>query len=83
MTWFMGIDIGSGTSKGVITENGRLSAQHWLPTGFNYLTAAETLKTELLAKADLRPEDITRTITTGHGEDIITFSDGHISDMQC
>lgn len=83
MTWFMGIDIGSGTSKGVITENSRLFAQHFLPTGFNYLTAAETLKTELLAKADLHPEDITCTITTGHGEDIIPFSDDHIADMRC
>jgi predicted CoA-substrate-specific enzyme activase len=83
MTWFMGIDIGSGTSKGIITENSRLSAHHWVPTGFNYLTAAETLQTELLAKAGLHPEDITRAMTTGHGSDIIPFRDDHIADMRC
>jgi predicted CoA-substrate-specific enzyme activase len=82
MTWFMGIDIGSSTSKGVITENGSLSAYHLLPSGVNYRAAAQKLRDELLAKAGLQAEDIVRTITTGHGKDIIPFDNQHVADMQ-
>jgi activator of 2-hydroxyglutaryl-CoA dehydratase len=73
MAWFMGIDIGSRTSKGIITENGSPSAYHLIPTGANYRVAAEKLREELLTKVGLRREDIARTVTTGHGADIILF----------
>ncbi len=83
MTWFMGIDIGSRTSKGVITKDGNLESYHILASGVNYRAAAEKLREELFLKASLCTEDITRTITTGHGSGIITFSDQHIADIQC
>jgi len=47
MAWFMGIDIGSGTSKGVITEDGKSKAYHLLPSGANYRVAAQKLGEEL------------------------------------
>ena len=50
MAWFMGIDIGSGTSKGVITEDGKLLAYHLLPSGSNYKVAAQKLREELRPK---------------------------------
>lgn len=83
MAWFMGIDIGSRTSKGVITENGSLSVYHMLASGTNYLEIAQKLRNELLATAGLKTEDVSRTITTGYGLGVISFSDQHISDMQC
>jgi predicted CoA-substrate-specific enzyme activase len=83
MTWFMGIDIGSGTSKGVITEGGKLLAYHLLASGIKYRMTAQKLRDELLEKADLSAEDITRTVTTGHGADIIPFSSQHIDDIKC
>lgn len=83
MAWFMGIDIGSRTSKGIITENGSPSVYHLVPTGANYRTAAEKLRKELLTKVGLRVEDITRTVTTGHGADIILFSNQHVADIKC
>lgn len=79
----MGIDIGSRTSKGVIIRDGSLSASHTLASGINYLEIAQKLRNELLAKAKLKTGDISRTITTGHGSGVISFSDQHISDMQC
>jgi len=53
MAWFMGIDIGSCTSKGVITADGVLSAFHMLSSGINYRQTAQTLREELLEKANL------------------------------
>jgi predicted CoA-substrate-specific enzyme activase len=83
MTWFMGIDIGSGTSKGVITKDSKLEVYHILTSGVNYRMSSLKLREELLAKAGLGVEDITRTVTTGHGSGIIPFSNRHVADMQC
>jgi len=83
MAWFMGIDIGSGTSKGVITKDGKLEVYHILASGVNYRMASLKLREELLAKAGLGVEDIERTVTTGHGAGVILFSNRHVADMQC
>ncbi len=83
MTWFMGIDIGSGTSKGVITEDGKLKAYQLLPSGINYRATAQRLRDELLAQAGLSPEDIAYTVATGHGADSIHFNDEQVADIRC
>jgi len=83
MAWFMGIDIGSGTSKGIITEDGKLKVYHLLTSGINYRMTAQRLMEKLLTKADLQAEDIACTVTTGHGADIIPFNNQHVDDIQC
>ncbi len=83
MSWFMGIDIGSCTSKGVIIGDGTLSIYHILQSGINYKQAARTLREELLKKANLEQEEITATVTTGHGGDDISFGDWQVTDMRC
>ncbi len=83
MAWFTGIDIGSGTSKGVITKDGKLEVYHMLASGVNYRMVSQKLREELLAKAGLCAEDIARTVTTGHGAGIIPFGNQHVADIQC
>ena len=83
MSWFMGIDIGSETSKGVITNDGKLKAHHLLLSGANYRIAAEKLSEELLAKVGLSPEDITYTIATGQGSSNAPFSNQQVTDIRC
>jgi predicted CoA-substrate-specific enzyme activase len=83
MAWFMGIDIGSGTSKGVITRDGKLVVYHILNSGVNYRNVSLRLREELLTKAGLSVEDIACTVTTGHAAGLIPFSNHHVADMQC
>ena len=83
MAWFMGVDIGSGTSKGVITENGKLLTYHLLPSGANYTAAAQKLRKELLAKAELSPEDISYAIATGFGAGSASFCGQVVADLRC
>jgi len=83
MAWFMGIDIGSGTSKGVITKDGKLLAYHLLPSGANYRVAAQKLREELLAKAGLIPENIASTVVTGYGAGSAPFSSHEVADLRC
>ena len=83
MPYFMGIDIGSGTSKGVITRNGELLAYHLLSSGVNYRMVAQKLREELLTKASLSPEDIAYIIATGQGSSRVPFSNQQITDIRC
>ncbi|MBN2238421.1 MAG: hypothetical protein JW712_01500 [Dehalococcoidales bacterium] len=79
----MGIDIGSSTSKGVITEDGTLSAHHVLQSGINYRQAAMKLREELLKKASLAENDIAGIVTTGHAGDDISFGSRQVADIRC
>jgi predicted CoA-substrate-specific enzyme activase len=83
MSWYLGIDIGSGTSKGVLINNGGFSASHILDSGFDYRATVQRLTDELLEKTGLLPEDIDHTVTTGRGDGILPFSAKHVTDMQC
>ncbi len=67
MSYIVGVDIGSRTSKAVLTRDGKLVTAHILPSGTNYRTAATRLIRELLAKAGVSASDVARTAATGHG----------------
>ena len=83
MTYYMGIDIGSSTSKGVITCDGKLEAYHLLLSGINYKTVARKLAEELLEKAGLSRENIACTVATGQGSANVEFSDRQVVDIRC
>lgn len=83
MSWFMGIDIGSAYSKGVLTRDFDLIASHIIRSGANYRTSAEAIRTELLGQIDLSSDDIANTIATGSGADNVYFASHKASDMVC
>jgi predicted CoA-substrate-specific enzyme activase len=83
MPYFMGIDIGSGSSKAVITENGKLLAYHLLPSGINYRTVSQQLRDELLDKTGLSSGDVACIVATGQGSANVPFSDQEITDIRC
>jgi predicted CoA-substrate-specific enzyme activase len=83
MAWFMGIDIGSVTSKGVITRDGELLAYHVILSGTNHGAAAEKVREALLAKAKLSPEDIAYTVASGCGARNVCFAAERSADMVC
>jgi predicted CoA-substrate-specific enzyme activase len=83
MANFMGVDIGSVTSKGVIISGASTEAAVIIPSGSNYRTAAEKVRDELLQKSGLKPGDISFTVVTGHGTGNIPFGDKKVADMRC
>lgn len=83
MAWFMGIDIGSEASKGVLTENGKSMAEETLPSGYKYGEAAESLKRGLLEKAGISFDDVEFTVATGQGRDSVQFSNDTADDIRC
>jgi len=83
MTWFMGIDIGSAYSKGVILKDSELAAYYIIPSGSNYQTAAETIRKELLRQANLTQDDIADVVATGTGAANVTFASHSASEIIC
>jgi predicted CoA-substrate-specific enzyme activase len=83
MSWFMGIDIGSAYSKGVIIKDFQVVASHIMTSGANYRTSAETIRADLVRKADLTHDDIANTVATGSGGDNVYFASQKASDIVC
>lgn len=83
MSWFIGIDIGSAYSKGVITRDFELVASHVRISGANYRTSADVIRTELVRQVNLNQCDITNTVATGVGADNVHFANQRASDIVC
>ncbi|MFC1939517.1 acyl-CoA dehydratase activase [Chloroflexota bacterium] len=83
MAWFIGIDVGSVTTKGVVTKDGKLNAYHILPSGDNYRAVAQKLKQELLVKGNISPEDIAGIVGTGCGAGSVDFANRQVSEIVC
>jgi len=79
----MGIDIGSGTSKGVVIEEDELCADYYVPSGIDYRGAADKLRSELLKSAGIDWTDIKYVVATGQGDGSVGYSNERIVDMRC
>jgi predicted CoA-substrate-specific enzyme activase len=83
MTWYMGIDIGSAYSKGVIILDSEIFSFSVTSSGANYRETAEKIRQELLQKLKLSQGDITATVATGTGAGNVQFASQKMSDMIC
>jgi len=83
MSWFMGIDIGSTYSKGVIIKDFQLVASHIIISGANYRTSAETIRAQLIRQVNVTRDNITSTVATGCGADNVRFASQKTSDIVC
>jgi (R)-2-hydroxyacyl-CoA dehydratese activating ATPase len=82
MSWYMGIDIGSKTCKGILLKDSEVIAKQLLISGVNYRISAEQLKDSLLSQACISIKEIARIVTTGHAETVV-FSNEYITDIRC
>jgi predicted CoA-substrate-specific enzyme activase len=83
MPYYMGIDIGTGTSKGVIIKDALVVADFQIPSGINYKIAAEKLAAELLKKTGISSDDIKYTVATGYGAGSAVYTNETIADIRC
>jgi predicted CoA-substrate-specific enzyme activase len=83
MSWFMGIDIGSAYSKGVIIKDQELVVSHIVISGANYRKSADAIRAELIKKVNLTQNDIVNTVATGFGADNVYFASRKASDIVC
>ena len=83
MKHYAGIDIGSRSSKGVVTAGGDIVASHVIPSGTDYRKAAAKLLDELVNKAGIEAADLAFISATGQGAAMVPGADETVADMRC
>ena len=87
MIFVLGVDIGSASSKGIVLgdqlDDRRPIGSFECPSGGDFNLTAEKMRNELLSRAGLLPGDISRTVATGYGSNLVTFADEVKTDMVC
>ncbi len=83
MGFFLGIDIGSASSKGMILNAKGALASYELPSGGDFKKTAERIRKELLSQAGKEEGDISWTVATGYGSKQVPFANEVKSDIIC
>ncbi len=82
-TCFLGIDIGSSFSKGVIIADREPVASFVGPSGGDYQVTAERIREKLLSESGISQKDIIYTVATGYGSQQVPFADKRKTDIVC
>jgi predicted CoA-substrate-specific enzyme activase len=80
---YLGIDIGSASSKGVLIAETKAMASVEFPSGGDFKATAERIRASLLAQADLSPQEVVRTVASGFGAKMVPFADAVVTDISC
>ena len=81
---YIGIDIGSATTKAVaIDEVGAMIAHNLIPTGANSRTAGESAFQGLLKATGIRRDEIGFIVSTGYGREVADFADARVTEITC
>jgi predicted CoA-substrate-specific enzyme activase len=83
MTFVLGIDIGSASSKGMILGDQKPVGSFECPSGGDFKYTAERIREGLLAQAGRSVEGISRTVATGYGSKLVTFANEVKTDIVC
>jgi len=83
MKCFVGIDIGSASSKGIALIGDRIVGSCIIASGGDYRAAADRVRNELFLKAGISSRDVAHTIATGYGAKNVGFADEVLTDISC
>ncbi len=83
MAFFLGIDIGSASSKGIsLGDQGPVGSFECL-SGGDFKLTAERIRGELVSQTGISAGDISRTVATGYGSKLVSFADEVKPDIIC
>ncbi len=83
MAFFLGIDIGSFSAKGVLLEDQSVQASFACPSGGDYRGAAQQVRETLLCRAGIAPSGLSFVMATGYGAKQVLFADEEKPDITC
>jgi predicted CoA-substrate-specific enzyme activase len=81
LSFFLGIDMGSAFSKGVLLRGDRVVAAHACPSGGEFKITAERIREELLSRAGITKRDVLYTVATGYGSKMALFANRAVTDI--
>ena len=81
--YFLGIDIGAVSAKGVIVKDSHVLSRTVLDTGSNVERAADAVRKVLLNETQIAFKEIQRTVATGYGRNSVPFADKKMTEITC
>jgi predicted CoA-substrate-specific enzyme activase len=81
MACFLGVDIGSTTTKLVLVEDDEIIGSKVVPTGVNCEETATRILSDILSENGRERKEILRVMATGYGRRLISFADDVISEI--
>lgn len=81
--FYLGIDLGSASAKGVLMAQKKVLAQVEFSSGGDFKLTADRIRGELVSKAGVASKDVACTIATGFGSKSVTFADSLVTDISC
>ncbi len=78
-----GYDIGSRTSKAVILKEGEILSSEVISSGVRPAECAEEVKNLVLSQANIKMDDISFTVATGYGREMVGFANSYESEIVC
>lgn len=81
MEYYLGIDVGSTTTKIVLMTCGELVGELVRPTGVNCLETVEEALEALLARNGISRNAVVKSVATGYGRRLIPFADDVVSEI--
>lgn len=81
MACFLGVDIGSTTTKLVLIDDEEILGSKVVPTGVNCEDTANDVLATILSNCNREKDDVVRVMATGYGRRLISFADDVISEI--
>ena len=80
-SFYLGIDMGSASSKGILLEGKRVAASYACPSGGDFRVTAVKIMGEILSRAGRGPDDIRYAVATGYGSKMAPFANAAVTDI--
>lgn len=80
-SFFLGMDMGSAHSKGILLDGKRIAVSYACPSGGDFRITAEKVLQEVLSRAGLSAHDIVYTVATGYGSKMALFANATVTDI--
>ncbi|MFH2220247.1 MAG: acyl-CoA dehydratase activase [Pseudomonadota bacterium] len=80
---FIGIDVGSISTKSALLKDGELVAENIIMTGYNASKAARNVYEGVLSEVGLSPSSIAGVVATGYGRNSVEFADRSVTEITC
>lgn len=81
MSFYVGIDIGSATTKVAVVDDENILGHKVVPTGVHCEETARDALDLLLQKMSIKFEDINSVTSTGYGRRLVKFANSNISEI--
>ncbi len=84
MDYFMGLDIGSSMSKGVIiNDKNEIIAKYKIKSGYDFSKAAYKIKENLLEQSNIDFSNISAVVSSGYGRKNVDFANNSKTEILC